>query len=333
MTGIDVDGLLAELARERRERGSVCTTSLNVVAFVEDDDRLLQWMAQSSEAFAEAHGFRIVLLDASSDARTHSVRTRCKELGDTLVTSLEQIRIGVRGVDAAQLRSVVHALIVPNVRSVVLWAGGRIADDRFSELAALADRVVLFSSSGNSVRSLRELAQMEETPLAARIRDLAYMRLLSWQDLIAQFFDEPDLAAELPSLSLVEITAGSEPEAYYVAAWLASRLGWAVAGPLAFRNPAGGTITVRLSKEGLPRRIREVRLHAQSCTFGVCISSESDDLICLTVEGRKERPLRCVPLHDVDIVSLVERAIFSPEDGGVYLQTLHLVRGLLEATQ
>lgn len=331
MSTLNVDEVLEALAHERRDRGGICTTTLNVIAFVENDDALLRWMAESSDAFAEAHGFRILLLDGSRGPQTYSVRTHCKELGDTLLTSLEQVQIGVQDLSGAQLRSIVHDLLVPNVRNVVLWAGNHLADERFNALSELAERIVLFSSARvAALDSLRELVQFVESPLAHRIRDLAYMRLLAWQDHVAQFFDEADLAAELPTISQIEVTSGSEPEAYYLAAWLAGRLGWEACGPLIFCSPQGKTIHVKFHKEGLPRRVRAIELHAGSCTFGVALSPDAEDLICLTVSGRKNRAMRCVPLHDVDIVSLVERAIFSPEDGGVYLQTLSVLRGLLE---
>ena len=331
MSTLNVEEVLGALAHERRDRGGVSTTSLNVIAFVEHDDALLHWLAESSDAFAEAHGFRIVLLDGSRTPETYSVRTHCKELADTLVTSLEQIQLGAKDIGAAQLRSIVHDLLVPNVRNVMLWGGNRIEDERFSALAELAESIVLFSAPpAFALDALRELARLEGTAIASRIRDLAYMRLLSWQDLTAQFFDDPELASELPALTRIEITSGSEPEAYYLAGWLASRLGWEPCGELAFCNSAGSTIQVEFHREGLPRRIRAIYLHSKECTFGVCISSDAEDLICLTVEGRKQRPLRCVPLHDVDIVSLVERAIFSQTDGGVYLETLALLRRLFD---
>jgi hypothetical protein len=331
MTTLNVDQVLEALERERRDRGGVCTTSLNVVAFVENDDRLLQWMAQGSEAFAEAHGFRFVLLDASRSNDTYSVRTHCKEAADTLVTSLEQIQLGVNGLSPDELRSIAHDLLVPNVRNVMLWSGEHVDDPRFTALAQLAERVVLFSSiSESALEFVRELTALEGSPLAARVRDLSYMRLLVWQDLTAQFFDEPDLAEELPHIRRIEITSGSEPEAYYLAAWLAARLGWEACGDLQFCNAEGESISVEFHKQGLPRRIRSIQLHSQGCTFGIAISADAEDLLCLTVEGDKHRPARCVPLHDVDIVSLVERAIFAPSDGGVYLQTLGVLRRLFD---
>jgi glucose-6-phosphate dehydrogenase assembly protein OpcA len=271
------------------------------------------------------------LLDGARTPDAYSVRTHCKDLGDTLITSLEQIHVGVQGMEPVELRSIVHDLLVPNVRNVMLWGGDRIEDPRFEALGHLADRIVLFSSASDSaLESLREVTRLEGTPIASRIRDLAYLRLLAWQDLTAQFFDDPELAAELPALTSVDITAGSQPEAYYLAGWLASRLAWEPCGDLLFCDAAGAQIRVTFHQAGQLRRIRAVELRSKRCTFGISVTPDAEDLICLTVDGHKSRQSRCVPLHDVDIVSLVERAIFSPDDGGVYLETLRLVRRLLE---
>jgi glucose-6-phosphate dehydrogenase assembly protein OpcA len=328
----NADELLEALEHERRDRGGICTTSLNVIAFVENDAALLQWLAENGGAFAESHGFRILVLDGSRGAEQSTVRTHCKEMGNTLVTSFEQIQLGVADLAAPQLRSIVHDLLTPNVRNVMLWGGSRVQDDRFGALSDLAERIVLFSSADSGIERLRELASLDQAPIAQRLRDLAYMRLLAWQDLTAQFFDDPDLASELPSINRVEITSGSDAEAYYLAGWFASRLGWQPCGEIAFCNASGAAIRIDLRKEGLPRRIRAIRLHSPSCTFGIAVSPDAEDLVCLTVEGRKKRPMRCLPLHDIDVVSLVERAIFSSYDGGVYLETLGLLKRVFEWT-
>jgi glucose-6-phosphate dehydrogenase assembly protein OpcA len=331
VSGIDVQALLGELGSERGERGGISTTSLNVIAFVEDDPPLLDWMADSGDRFAESHGSRIILLDASCGCEKCSVRAHSSASGDTVVTRSEQIRVGVDHVPTAELRSAVHALLVPNVRTVLFWAGD-LRDPRFAALSELCELIVLFSpASASGAPWLQEVIDVYESPMADRVRDLCYMRLMPWQDLIAQFFDDPELAAELPTISQVDVITGSESEAYYLIGWLASRLNWEPCGTYDFCNAQGQTVRVRLKQDGLPRRIRSVHLQSASCTFGVRVSEDLDDLICLTVEGRKARPSRCVPLHDVDIVSLVERAIFSAENRAVFRQTLAMVRRLLDA--
>jgi glucose-6-phosphate dehydrogenase assembly protein OpcA len=328
---LDVELLLGELAEQRKDRGGIATTSLNVVGFVEDDEQLLQRLTQRTNELAERHAARTILLVASLAAESHTTQSNCKEVNDILLTHSEQIQLGVSNVGAAELRSVVHALVVPNVRTVLLWGGTHVTDERFAALADIADTVVIFSSAtGNGANALREVLQIQGTPAAGKIHDLAYMRLMPWQDLVAQFFDDDELAAELSGISRVEIVCGSEAEAYYLVGWLASRLGWDPCGPREFCNAQGKNITVDLRIEGPVRRIQSIRLQSPHSVFGATIQKDEDDLVCLTVEGEKHRPQRCMPLHDVDIISLVERAIFSSVDATVYAESLAMAGRLLE---
>lgn len=331
MSAVDVDSLLGELGQQRRDRAGISTTTINVVAFVEEDRRLLEKLQERTDDIAERHASRTILLDASARSTTHSVFSRCIEINDTVLTHSEHIALGAAGIAAPALRSIVHAMLVPNVRTVLLWAGDHLTDERFVELADLAHVVVIFSSaSEHGVQPLRELLSMQHTPAAAKVRDIAYLRLNAWQDLIAQFFDDDELAAELPSISQVDVVCGSAPEAHYLVGWLASRLGWDPCGPREFCNAAGESIRIAVQIEGPPRRVQSIRLSTSHCVFGATIEKDADDLVCLTVEGEKHRPQRCLPLHDVDMISLIERAIFSEPDGGVYAQSLAMAGRFIE---
>ena len=324
---IDVDRVLEELSQQRRERAGISTTSVNLVAFVEEDPQLLARMSERLDDLAERNVSRILLL--SCEGPEYAVRSHSIEIDDTLITHSEQIQVAVRDVAAHELRSAVHALLVPNVRTVLLWGGPRLDDERFDALGELADTIVLFSSLSEGTQALREIVQRQGTPVGEKIHDLAYLRLLTWQDLVAQFFDDPDLAEELPHISRAEVVSGSSPEAYYLIGWLASRLGWDPCGKNELCNADGTSIAFDLRKRGTPRRVYRVGLHGAHCDFGVEIEEGAEDLICLTVEGEKHRPQRCVPLHDVDMLDLVERAIFMPRNA-VYTETLQMVARLLD---
>jgi glucose-6-phosphate dehydrogenase assembly protein OpcA len=224
----------------------------------------------------------------------------------------------------------VHDLLVPNVRTVLLWGGTHVTDSRFPALAELAETIVLFSSAhGGGSEFLREIAQMHGTGVERKIRDLAFLRLLPWQDTIALFFDDPELVEELPHISRVGVTAGSAPEAYYLIGWLASRLSWEACGRHEFCNVDGGTISIDMRLEGPARRVSGVHLQSAHSLFSAVTEKDSEELLCLTVEGQRSRPQRCVPLHDVDMVSLIERAIFMPRNE-IYEETLGMVNRLLE---
>lgn len=326
MSVIDVEQLLEELSRQRRDRAGISTTSVNLLAYV-DDPQLLQRMTERLDTLAERNVSRTVLL--AHDDREHLVCSHCTEIGDTLVTRSEQIQLAVKGIGPQELRSIAHALLVPSVRTVLLWGGSHLTDPRFTELAELADTIVLFSSATDSgTGPLHELLQVQNSSLEPKIRDLAFLRLLPWQDMIAQFFDDPDLASDLPHISRLEVVSGSAAEGYYLAGWLASRLSWDPCGKNEFCNADGGKITMELRQDGTPRHIYRTRLQAGQSTFTAEIEKDAEDLICLSVEGEKHRPQRCVPLHDVDMISLIEQAVFARND--IFIETLHMVRRLLE---
>lgn len=327
MTAIDVEGLLGKLAEQRRDRAGVSTTSINLVAFVDDHD-LRERMSQRIDELAERNVSRAILL--SCEDVGHAVRSHSIEVNDTVVTHSEQIHLAVKDIAQDELRSIVQGLLVPTVRTVLLWGGEHLTDARFEALGGLADTVVLFSSARDAGSgSLREILRLRGTPMEPKIRDLAFLRLAPWQDMIAQFFDDPELAAELPHLRRVEAVTGSAPEAYYLIGWLAGRLKWDACGRNEFCNAEGSTITVDVQRGPVPRRVYSVQLYSAGCVFSATMEHDADDLICLTVEGEKSRQHRCVPLRDVDMVSLVERAMFMPR-GEMYSQTLAMVERLLQ---
>ncbi|MGZ3496207.1 MAG: glucose-6-phosphate dehydrogenase assembly protein OpcA [Vulcanimicrobiaceae bacterium] len=326
---VNVGEILGELTRDRKERPGASATSLNLVAFVEDA-RLLEWIRERMNTIAQKHPSRTLLLDATHPESSHAVHSTAKEVNDTVLTQNEEIFLGVKDVSAEDLSSIVRALTVPNVKTVLAWAGSHITgDSRFRELTEIADSLVLDCSRADATAgSLRELMDWMASGKHPAVRDLAYMRLEPWQDMIAQFFDEAELASELPSISRVAVTAGSDAEAYYLIGWLASRLQWQPCAAHEFCNPQGQIIRVAFERQGEPRRVRRIVLESEHSTFTAALQEEP--IVCLTIEGQKARPQRCAPLHDVDVVSLIEKAILMPQGGELFRESLEMARALLE---
>jgi glucose-6-phosphate dehydrogenase assembly protein OpcA len=313
---IDVAQLLEKLQEHRREVAGVLTTTLNVIAFVEDDPRLLEHLSNRITVLSERHPSRTILLSCDQTAaEVHG----------------EHVHIAAGGLSAEELQRVVHHLLVPDVHTVLLWAGETLGDARLPALGALAETVVLFgTASGAGPKALRELLALEGSGLEHKTRDLGFLRLLAWQETIAFLFDDPDLAAELPAIVRVEIEAGSGTEALYLLGWLASRLNWEPCGENEFCNARGQTVAAELRRTGLPRRIYSVRMRSANCDFGLAVDLENEDLVCLTVEGRKQRVPQCTALRDVDMIALIERAVFMKTHPPVYVETLQMVRRLLQ---
>lgn len=317
---LDVADILGELGRDRKDHDGIVATTMNLLVFV-GDHTVRDLIAQRVASIAEKHPCRVLFLDDTHDSRKHVVQS----------DRSEHVNIGVKQISSEVLRSIVHALIVPNVQTVLLWAGRHTsADERFGSLAGISHCVVLDSSRTDATATgLRELMHYVASGGRSDVRDLAYMRLLPWQDMIAQFFDDPDLLAELPSIHEVEVVAGSEAEAYYLLGWLGSRLGWHPCGKNAFCNANGARIECALRREGEARRVVSVSLGAPSSTFAATLEKDETDLVCLTVTGAKARPKRCAPLRRVDVVTLIERAILVPEGDEVFRESFDMARTVL----
>jgi glucose-6-phosphate dehydrogenase assembly protein OpcA len=293
---------------------SVAPVTINLIAFVEDPATVSR-IRDRFATFAQKHACKAIVLDATRPASEQSE---------------EMVRC-VAGLQPDELRSAVHDLLISGIGSALFWAGRDLSDPRFEALASLGSIVIVDSSrAADGKASICKLAEIN-SDADRYVRDLSYMRLLPWQDMIAQFFDDAELARELPAIARVELASGSEPEAYYFAGWLASRLRWKPCGQNELCNEAGDTIAVGIERRGDPRRVLSVVLQSNSSRFSAELDRDSADLVCLTVSGRAPRDRRCAPLHDVDLVSLVEQAMFVPHRDAVFGEALQMARAIIDS--
>lgn len=257
-----------------------------------DDANVVKEAQQRAEALIEKHPARLVMVDASTSHATPD-----------------------------ELRSTTRAQIVPDVPTVLFWAGKESArDPNFFALNELANVLVLDSSRGSGdIESLRQLIEYFAQGRRFKVQDLAYLRLAPWQEMIATFFDDADLAPDLGKIESVEIAAGSPAEQYYLLGWLASRLNW---------KP--DVVRYSLKTQGKPRRIYEVALTSAKSTYRATLEGGKGRVVCLTVEGEHARAQHCQALHDVSIVALVEQAILRPGTSDVFRATLDAARAFLD---
>ncbi len=315
---IDVPGVLAELEELRAEREAhSTTTAFNLIAFFEGDNELRKVFLERIREFEQRNPLRTIVLT-------------CDENG--MKVEREHVQVPSCDLGASQLKSIAHDLCVPGVRTVLMWAGTRVSDPRFTALCEMSDITMLFTSrtATSETQSLADVVALLGGPLEHKVRDVAFLRLLPWQELVAQLFDDEQLTPELQQIEAIEIGSGTSSEAYYFAGWLASRLNWQPCGAHEFCNESGKTIRVTLTQEGPPRRLQAVRLNSAAERFEAAVQAENDEMVCLRVDGPKARWERCVPLQNTDMVTLVEHAIFVQSDQSMYLDTLRMVGRLLE---
>jgi glucose-6-phosphate dehydrogenase assembly protein OpcA len=180
---------------------SIRTLTTTVVAVVSPDTRGGVVAALSS--LSRISGVRPVIV-VLGDAREAEPR---EEDGALVIDGLVQ----------RYLNNAVASLRLSSLPTLVWWRAGD--PGRLPDLAALADRVVMDlddPSAGWSV--VPDIARL------ASVSDLRWARLTRWRDLIAQFFDMPEVK-DLPTpFERLEI-AGTDPhDARLLGGWLRARL-------------------------------------------------------------------------------------------------------------
>jgi glucose-6-phosphate dehydrogenase assembly protein OpcA len=319
---LDVHPILEELNLARQRSGASAATMSFVVYF--DDKSIADWIKERAHAVAEKHPSRVILLDGTQCAGNEHI--------DTAMPRGEWVEIGAAGSDGETLAAALSALALPEAPVVLAWiASGISRDDRFAVLAQRANTVICSSSVTDSgTSSLGDLMMFTQAHPEIDIADLAYVRLSAWQNVIAEFFDDERLMEELFRLRTVEITAGSQAEAYYLLGWLASRLQWSPCGERAMCNREKETIVFSITVKGTPRRLMRVSLASETTTFTAEVFDEDPDVVCLQTTGANAQDRRCEPLRGIDIASLVERAILQKRDP-VFRETLTMTKDIVDA--
>lgn len=318
---LDVADVVRALASARVEPGAMKTATMTLAVVVENE-QTAQWVRERTHAVAEKHPSRVVVFDAMRDASERDVQASGGRG--------EWIEIGARGCSAAELVAALTMLELQSAPIVLLWAAPIAGDDRFLELARHAS-VTICSSSLNKADAggLHDLTAFVEAHPEIVLQDIAYLRLASWQELIAQFFDDPGAAQDLHAIERVDVGAGSDAEMYYVLGWLASRLAWQPQADGALRS-ISGTVRFEMHREGPPRRLSRIELQAGTSKYSAAVHPDDQETICLEVEGPHARAGQCAPLHTVDLASLVEHAILHPGRDTIFIESLAMARHILE---
>ncbi len=327
----DVAGILERLCGVRADDGATTASAvtMNFMVFVDDPERR-DWVLERAARIAEKHPSRTIVLDSTSAGAGLDVSCNRRESGGATILN-ERIDVAVAALDHATIVGMVGQLTVAGCPTVLWWSGACLMESRtFSGLAALADAVIVDSSGrARDEATLRELIEFRGRYPNVALHDLAFMRLAPWQEMIAQFFDDPALRDDLFSLRALDIESGSEAEALYLGGWLGSRISWIATDRGTFRTTRGDTVAFTRTPRGEGRRVVRVALTSGDSRYVAALAEDDENVVCLSVEGKKAKPGWLVPLHAVDNTSLIERAIFAVARAPIFETTLQTVRGLL----
>lgn len=300
--------------------GAITATMTFVVYF--DDDAISGWVRERARLVSDKHPSRVIVFDG----------TKRPSSGGEGSGPQEWVELGARDSDANALSSALSAYALAEAPIVLAWIASTVKTDvRFSVLAARAQTVICSSSVTDiGAESVRELIRFVESHPEIDVQDLAYVRLLPWQSVVAELFDDPHWLQDLFRIRHVDITAGSYAEAYYLLAWLASRLQWSNCAKGRMCNRAGEIVTFTITRDGMPRRVERIRIATDGTTYEVHAMADDPDVACVTVSGHQGRESRFVPLIGLDIASLVARAVLTHNDP-VFRQTLKMAKTIIDS--
>lgn len=320
----DFDAVRAELART-----SISATTMNFIVWI-DDIAFRPWVVERMTKILEKHPARAIMLDACADREPGAklVRSIPNDADASHITvHSERIEIGVRGMSPTEISELSGSLKIHELPSLLWWTGEGIAEQpNFCPLVDLVDSLVVDSSgTRNDATTVTELASFLASRPTVALRDLAWMRLRPWQDIIARFFDDPALMEELYSVVSLCIVSGSDAESLYLAGWLGSRLGWTASGQGEFTDGKGAPIPFAHERLGRIRRVGSVELTTSTSKYTTSVSNDDAGLLVVNASGKAQRPGRLVPLPAIDSPSLLERAILEPATDEVFETALRMV--------
>lgn len=232
----------------------------NLLVFVADDESLAEVQQMLPELTA-SHPSRVLLMYGAHEAEDHdiemSVETICQtdQRSGAKRLSCEEITLQATGKFVVELPSAALPLLVPDLSSFLWWrsapqAGNKVLDT----LLRATDRLVIdsaeFADPLADVVATHQLYRQGQFDHVG-ISDLNWARLTLWRGLLADFYDVAGYQTLLESVGEVQIEyvapergpACVAPQALFIAGWLASRLGWELAGEHPKQQPTDEMIT------------------------------------------------------------------------------------------
>jgi hypothetical protein len=319
-----------ESIREELARTKLSASTMNFIVWIDDPERRA-WILERAELLGEKHPSFELILDRSGGCGDATVITSDRDWSSHFTVQGERVVIDVSCAEPEVVVEYVGALTSSTVPTVLWWSGTNVADrPHFQALLPYATMLLVDSSGGKTDDStLRGVIRFHRNHPEIRLRDLAWLRLHPWQDMIAAFFDDPRLLNELYGITALHITSGSEAEALYLAGWLASRLGWTASERGAFRDRDGNAIAFTYERAGAIRRIRSVCLDSATSWYHAAVPDETPDVVRVWVDGQHAREPRLYTLPHLDNASLLERAVLQHRSDEVFETALQSIATLL----
>jgi glucose-6-phosphate dehydrogenase assembly protein OpcA len=334
--GQTIKELWHEIAEERRggnrqmraiaDMASMHTQTINLIV-VTEAERDFKEITQLVTNLPDITPSRIVLLGTRRDwQQSLEVGVDVEERPNQpphAPTRIEVVSVRGRG---ESLASVATPLLMPELPDFV-WcmAPEFAANPVLTELADQADRIVVDSATVTDPAAafdyLIHLFEIGGPDL--RVSDMAWTRLHSWRQMVAQFFDQENL---LPSLFEVEEVViectrrdytqrSGVSSGLLTAGWLASCMGWRAPGEELVRSRDGWKLTLRAGQKGRSHEvvmlIREIE--DDDCCPGLAsITISAGPAAPGTFTVRRTNRDTMTTISETPATGTIERTIYSP---------------------
>ncbi len=254
--------------------GLMRTNTLNLIAVARDPDEAAQ-IAEHVSLLRDFLPSRAIILrdhdGEPSEAPFFDVRVELMEQqrkDGKPGLRFEAITIAAHRHEMGELASLVSPLFVAELPDFLWWPGGDFArNGLFEDLLELVDRVIVDSArighDASGVSAMKDLLHDDDEDAGPPLGDFSWLRLAPWRQLLAQFFDPPEVQHSLATIEQVTISyadtqadgSSGFASALLTVGWLASRLGWEPVDALERRKGGGWSAPLSANDGGRKRDV------------------------------------------------------------------------------
>ncbi len=315
--------------RNELNRTKLTASTMNFVVWIDDPDRRA-WILERTAMLSDKYPSLTIVLDHTGECNEAVLTTGERAAPVEFTVQGERVQLDVSCIDAPAILGYVTALSKTGVPTILWWSGMKEASREIFYALLPSVSTLLFDSSGaaRDASAMEKIIAFHQEHPEVELRDLAWMRLRPWQDVIANFFDDPQLQTEVYAIRRLFIASGSDSEAFYLGAWLAGSLGWTAAGRDAFTDRAGRTVTFERRRVGDIRRVQSICLDSAKSWYHGEVT-EDPGVVRFWAEGEHAREPQLVPLRAIDNASLLERAVLETQPDELFESVLRAAAPLL----
>ena len=249
-----VEQELRQLWRSEAEKSAagpvLCSRTLNLIVYCRnfaDVERATGLL----DPIITQHPCRAIVVSPAPPEAAEEIRA---EVSASCLTShagnryigRELVSLAAKASAHRRLASMVRGLVLPDLPVFLWWRDAKLlGSPLFQQLSELAERIIVDSGGLEDLQAdWPRVHALVGRPNTA-VSDLAWSRLTSWRQLIAQLFDGPARASYLRRVHRIVVEFGNEPgvskipaDALLLGAWLARQLGFKKPRPLTLEDAA-----------------------------------------------------------------------------------------------